>query len=103
VFALYNDIAIRQERTATTSQGGHKMLKISLKAARINADLSQKEVAKKCNVSNKTVCSWENGNSFPSADKIAILCDLYKIPYDNINFLPNNSLKANEENCSKNV
>lgn len=79
------------------------MLKISLKAARVNADLSQKEVAKECKVSNKTVCSWEKGDSFPPADKIAILCDLYKIPYDNINFLPSNSLKANGTNCGENV
>ena len=68
------------------------MIKISLKAARVNAGLSQKEVADRLNVSNKTVCSWESGETFPSADKIAILCDLYDIPYDNINFLPNDSL-----------
>lgn len=68
------------------------MLKISLKAARVNAGLSQKEVADKLNVSNKTVCSWENGETYPSAEKIDALCNLYGVSYDNINFLPNNSL-----------
>lgn len=68
------------------------MLKISLKAARVNAGLTQKEVALHCKVSNKTVCSWENGETFPSAEKIDILCSLYGISYDNINFLPTNSL-----------
>ena len=68
------------------------MLKISLEAARVNAKLSQKEVAEILKVSNKTVCSWENGKTFPSAEMIDKLCKLYGVSYDNINFLPNNSL-----------
>lgn len=68
------------------------MFKISLKAARINADLTQDQVAKELGVNNKTVCAWENGKSFPGADKIDALCKLYGVPYDHINFLPNNSL-----------
>lgn len=68
------------------------MLKISLKAARVNAGLSQKEAAKKLDVSNKTLGSWESGATMPSVDKIDAICDLYGIPYDNINFLPNDSL-----------
>ena len=72
-------------------------IKITLEAARVNAGLSQKEVADKLKVSNRTVCNWENGNTFPSAEKIDALCKLYGIPYDNINFLPNDSLKENSE------
>lgn len=68
------------------------MLKISLKAARVNANLSQKDAARELNVSNKTLTNWENGKSFPSAEKIDALCKLYKLSYDNIIFLPNNSL-----------
>jgi transcriptional regulator with XRE-family HTH domain len=68
------------------------MLKISLEAARVNANLSQKEAAKELNVSNKTISNWENGKSFPSAEKIDALCKLYNVSYDNIIFLPNNSL-----------
>ena len=71
------------------------MLKISLKAARVNAGLSQKDVADRLKVSNRTVCSWENGDTFPSADKIDTHCKLYGIAYDNINFLPIDSLKEN--------
>lgn len=67
-------------------------IKISLEAARVNAGLSQKAVAEKLKVSNKTVCNWENGKTFPSAEHIDALCKLYGMPYDNINFLPNNSL-----------
>lgn len=62
------------------------MLKISLKAARVNAGLSQKEVAKFLKISNKTVHNWENGDTSPSAKHIDALCELYKVEYDNLNF-----------------
>lgn len=68
------------------------MLKISLKAARVNAGLSQKEAAQALDVSNKTLCAWESGKRFPAADKIDAICNLYGIAYDSINFLPNDSL-----------
>ena len=71
------------------------MLKISLKAARVNAELSQKEVAKELKISNKTLHSWENGNTSPSAKYIDALCALYKVTYDDLNFLPDDSLKGN--------
>ena len=72
------------------------MFKITLEAARVNAGYTQKEAAKLLHISNKTLQNWENGKSYPSADKIAEICKLYRIPYDHINFLPNCSLKANE-------
>jgi transcriptional regulator with XRE-family HTH domain len=71
------------------------MIKISLKAARVNAGLSQKEVAKILKVSNKTIHNWENGGTSPSYKHIDALCDLYGVSYDDLNFLPTNSLKGN--------
>lgn len=68
------------------------MLKITLKAARINAGLSQKEAAKTIGVSNKTLHNWENGISSPDAKYVDAMCELYKVSYDNLNFLPTNSL-----------
>ena len=68
------------------------MPRITLKAARVNAGLTQKEAAEKLNVSNKTLCSWENGLSVPKADKIDSICSLYGVGYDNLIFLPNSSL-----------
>jgi transcriptional regulator with XRE-family HTH domain len=68
------------------------MLKITLAAARVNAGFTQKEVADMLDVSNKTICNWENGKSFPSPKQIDMLCELYSISYDNIIFLPSNSL-----------
>ena len=68
------------------------MVRMSLKAARVNAGLTQKEVADSLGVSNKTVCSWEKGNTFPSVCYIDKLCKLFGISYDEVNFLPTNSL-----------
>lgn len=67
-------------------------MKITLAAARVNAGLTQKEAATRLNVSNKTISSWENGTSFPNAQQIKNICDLYVVSYDNINFLPSNPL-----------
>lgn len=72
------------------------MFKITLEAARVNAGYTQKEVAKLMHISNKTLQNWESGKSYPNAEKIAEICELYNIHYDCINFLPNRSLKANE-------
>lgn len=68
------------------------MLKITLKAARINVGLSQKEAAEQLHISNKTLCNWENGVSYPDAGQIDALCKLYGVHYDNIIFLPTDSL-----------
>ena len=62
-------------------------LKISLAAARVNAGMTQDEVAEKLKVSNKTVGNWEKGITIPNSATIYMLSDLYKIPEDNI-FLP---------------
>lgn len=70
------------------------MLKITIRAARVNTGLSQKEAADHLGVSNKTLGNWENGTTYPPADKIPKICELYGLPYDNLNFLPCDSLKA---------
>lgn len=68
------------------------MAKMTLKAARVNAGFSQKDASGRLNISNKTLCKWEKGASFPKADKIEAICDLYGVSYDDIIFLPGNSL-----------
>lgn len=59
----------------------------SLKAARVNAGMTQKESAKALGVSEKTVVNWEKGESYPLADKFLEMCALYKVSADDI-FLP---------------
>lgn len=62
------------------------MEKITLKAARVNAGYSQKGAALALEISNKTLCAWENGKSFPKQPMIEKMCALYGVSYDSINF-----------------
>lgn len=61
-------------------------MKVSLKAARVNADLTQKDVSKALGISNKTLINWESGISSPSAKYIDALCELYGASYNDIFF-----------------
>lgn len=63
-----------------------EMLQISLASARVNARFTQKEAAAALGVSNRTLCSWEKGQSFPDAQQIIAICSLYGVSYDNIKF-----------------
>lgn len=65
-------------------------IKISLEAARRNAKLTQKDVAKALGVSNKTVCNWETGRAEPSFATLKVLSDMYRIPINYIT-LPSKS------------
>ena len=68
------------------------MVKITLEAARVNAGFSQKEAAEKLGISNVTLGKWENGTAFPDIQQVNAICALYKMPYDNIIFLPDNPI-----------
>ena len=70
------------------------MLRITIQAARVNVGLRQKDAAVRLGVSNKTLGNWEKGTTFPPADKIPAICELYGVSYDHLNFLPTDSLKA---------
>lgn len=65
-------------------------LQISLAAARVNAGLTQEEVAKALNVGKQTIVSWEKGKSEPKMSQSRELSELYNMPLDNI-FLPQKS------------
>lgn len=62
-------------------------IQISLAAARVNAKLTQEEVAKEMKVSKNTVVNWEKGISEPTISQGLRLSEIYKMPLDNI-FLP---------------
>lgn len=62
------------------------MPQITLRAARVNAGFTQLAVAEKLNISVSTLKNWECGKTFPKQPKIEALCELYKIPYDNLFF-----------------
>ena len=72
-------------------------LQISLAAARVNAGLTQEDVARELRVSKTTILNWEKGKIIPSFASLQTLSTLYKIPPDNI-FLPNKSTLSDNGN-----
>lgn len=66
------------------------MPRISLEAARVNAGLTQKELAEILGVSNVTIVNWEKGNSEPSVSQLRTISELSGIPMDFI-FIPDKS------------
>lgn len=58
------------------------MIKISMASARVNAGLTQKQLAEACGVAECTVINWEKGKSLPSIKKLPLLEKAYGIPLD---------------------
>ena len=54
-------------------------MRITMKAARVNAKLTQKEVAEKLGVSRATVMHWEKGITFPKSNQKMLLGQLYNL------------------------
>lgn len=61
-----------------------KILKITLAAARVNAKMTQEEVANLMKISKRTIVNWENGKTLPSFAELSMLSAIYGIPVDNI-------------------
>ena len=68
-------------------------LQISLAAARVNAGMTQEDMAKEMHISKATIINWEKGKVIPRISEIQMLSRIYKIPQDNI-FLPCYSTKS---------
>ncbi|MGP1470011.1 MAG: helix-turn-helix transcriptional regulator [Schwartzia sp. (in: firmicutes)] len=62
-------------------------MKISLKAARVNAGFTQSDVARHLKKNKQTIVNWETGKTPVDMGNFAALCSLYKISGDFI-FLP---------------
>lgn len=60
---------------------------ITLKAARVNAGMTQAEAAKAINISLSTLQNYEAGKSFPNVDAIKRIEDAYGVEYKDIIFL----------------
>lgn len=60
------------------------VFKISLAAARVNAKMTQADVAKKMKVSKQTIANWELGRIQPKPAEFEMMCRIYGIPKDNI-------------------
>ena len=62
-------------------------MKISLKALRVNADMTQESAAKALNITTRTLQNWENYETFPTAQQLIKICDVYSCEISDI-FLP---------------
>ena len=78
--------SVRKEERALNGNA----LKISLAAARVNAKLTQSDVARKLGKTKQTIVNWENGRTVIDTANFTLLSEIYGIPHDNI-FLPNQS------------
>lgn len=59
-------------------------MQISLKAARVNAKLSQQSVANTLKISKSTLISWEKGRTAPDVLQMQKLCEIYKMSLNDI-------------------
>lgn len=61
-------------------------MSITLKAARVNKQLTQQEAAKMLGISVDTLRQYEAGNTFPDVPMIQKIEKLYLVSYNDINF-----------------
>ena len=67
-------------------------MQITLRAARVNAGLTQKEAAQKIGVSLASLKNYEAGKSFPDVPTIKRIENAYGLEYRDIIFLPSVTL-----------
>ena len=56
--------------------------KIKLKAARVNAELTQEDVAKALHRNKQTIVNWENGVTEIRVNDLIALSELYGMPIE---------------------
>lgn len=61
---------------------------ITLKAARVNANLTQAEVVKQLNISKTTLTNYEKYRTIPTISMAQKFAALYGLEVDDIIFLP---------------
>ena len=59
---------------------------ISMKAARVNANLTQDEASKALGISKNTLLGYENGRVIPKIDMAKKMAELYCLSVDDIIF-----------------
>lgn len=60
---------------------------ITLKAARVNANLKQEEAAKRIGITTDTLRNWEKAKTFPDVLQIKKIEEVYNVSYSDIIFL----------------
>ena len=71
-------------------------MKVSFKAARVNAKITQSDAAEKLGVAQSTLNRWENDGSVP-IQAVMKMCDLYGCTIDDFDLSPNTNFKEGDE------
>lgn len=61
-----------------------EQIQISLAAARVNAGMTQQDVAEKMHISKQTIVNWEKGITEPSITQAKMISKIYNMPLDYI-------------------
>lgn len=75
-------------------------MKISLKAARVNAGFTQSDIASRCRKNKATIVAWENGKTKIDKANLKFLCALYGAKETDI-FLPEMYTKRRQKEDKK--
>lgn len=68
-----------------------RVMAMTLKAARVNKGLTQREAAELLGVSKDTLWNYENSKTYPDVPVIKKIEEVYDIGYNDIVFLPKNN------------
>lgn len=68
--------------------------KITLKAARVNRNMTQEEAAAALDITVRTLQNYEDGTTMPQWDMVKRIEEVYQFPADFIIFLPAATRKA---------
>lgn len=63
-------------------------VKMSLKAARVNANLTQEQAGEKLGVSKDVVSNWERQITYPDVIMLGRIEEVYGVSYSDLIFLP---------------
>ena len=76
-------------------------MRLTLKAARVNVNLTQAEAAKRIGVSPDVISNWERFITFPDVSQLPKIEEAYGVKYDDIIFLPDDIglTEKNTQSC----
>jgi transcriptional regulator with XRE-family HTH domain len=69
----------------------------NIKRARVSSELSQKQLAKKLGISDKTISAYETGRAFPPTPTLAKIAEITKISISEIMGVKNDKNTNNDK------